>query len=96
YFSRKQGDDNPAIDLGFAPFTFQSPLQPKEYWRYLGFFFDCQLLFNEHVYYWSTKALSTVYAMKMLGNSTHGLLPHQKCLLYYSYIIPLATYRFCM
>ncbi|KXN89798.1 hypothetical protein AN958_05139 [Leucoagaricus sp. SymC.cos] len=31
--------------------------------------------------------------MKMLGNSMHGLLPHQKWLLYCSCVIPLATYR---
>ncbi|KXN81425.1 hypothetical protein AN958_04594 [Leucoagaricus sp. SymC.cos] len=30
--------------------------------------------------------------MKMLGNSTHGLLSHQKQLLYCSCIVPLATY----
>ncbi|KXN86745.1 hypothetical protein AN958_09736 [Leucoagaricus sp. SymC.cos] len=36
--------------------------------------------------------LSSVCAMKMLGNSTCGLLPHQKQLLYRSCVIPLATY----
>ncbi|KXN85909.1 hypothetical protein AN958_10633, partial [Leucoagaricus sp. SymC.cos] len=44
----------------------------------------------------STKALSSVHAMKMLGNSTRGLLPHHKWLLYCSCIIPLATYGFRM
>ncbi|KXN89016.1 hypothetical protein AN958_06424, partial [Leucoagaricus sp. SymC.cos] len=95
-FSRKQGDKNPAINLGFAPFTSSSSLCPKEFWRYLGFFFDRQLLFNEHVCYWSTKALSSVCAMKMLGNSMHGLLPHQKHLLYHLCVVPLATYGFYM
>jgi len=32
--------------------------------------------------------------MEMLGNSTKGLLPLQKHLIYYSYIIPIATYSF--
>ncbi|KXN92093.1 hypothetical protein AN958_09542 [Leucoagaricus sp. SymC.cos] len=30
--------------------------------------------------------------MKMLSNSTRGLLPHQKRLLYHSCVIPLTTY----
>ncbi|PPQ94128.1 hypothetical protein CVT25_007913 [Psilocybe cyanescens] len=46
------------------------PLKPKLYWQYLGFYFDHKLTFTEHVQYYSTKALSTVKAMKMLGSST--------------------------
>ncbi|KXN85215.1 hypothetical protein AN958_11580, partial [Leucoagaricus sp. SymC.cos] len=91
-FSRIPGDDNPSIDLGFAPFTSSSPLKPQEFWRYLGFYFDRKLTFNKHICYWSTKALSSVHAMKMLGNSTCRLLPHQKQLLYRSCIVPLTIY----
>ena len=40
HFSRKNGDANPPVDLGYAPFTGDSPLRPNTYWRYLGFFFD--------------------------------------------------------
>ena len=35
-----------------------------------------------------------VYAMGMLGNSTRGLIPLQKCLLYCSCVVPIATYGF--
>ena len=35
-----------------------------------------------------------VKAMGMLGNSSRGLLPLQKCLLYRSYVVPIATYSF--
>src|SRR5215469_11943094 len=41
HFSHHYGDENPLIDLGFAPFMGDTPLKPKEIWRYLGFFFDC-------------------------------------------------------
>lgn len=30
----------PSIDLGDAPYTGDTPLTPKTYWRYLGFYFD--------------------------------------------------------
>jgi len=53
-------------------------LKPKIYWRYLGFYFDQRLSFKKHVCFYSTKALSTMKMMGMLGNSTHGLLPLQK------------------
>ncbi|PPQ91341.1 LOW QUALITY PROTEIN: hypothetical protein CVT25_003717, partial [Psilocybe cyanescens] len=57
----------PPVDLGYAPYTGVTPLKPKLYWRYLGFYFDRKLTFTEHVRYYSTKALSTVKAMKMLA-----------------------------
>jgi hypothetical protein len=44
-------------------------LTPKTHWHYLGFFFDKTLSFKEHVRFYSTKAFSTVLAMRMLGNS---------------------------
>ncbi|KXN85089.1 hypothetical protein AN958_11648 [Leucoagaricus sp. SymC.cos] len=34
--------------------------------------------------------------MKMLGNFTCSLLPHQKQLLYHSCVVSLAIYSFCM
>ncbi|KXN87759.1 hypothetical protein AN958_07853 [Leucoagaricus sp. SymC.cos] len=73
-----------------------SPLCPKTFWRYLGFYFDHQLTFHEHVWYYSTKAISTVHAMGMLGNSLRGLSPKQKRLLYRSCVVPIAIYGFCL
>jgi hypothetical protein len=49
HFSHVQRFSNPAIDLGFAPYDEATPLKPKPIWRYLGFFFDRKLLFQEHV-----------------------------------------------
>ena len=60
----------------------------------MGFYFDQCLSFKEHVQYYSTKALSMVKVMGMLRNSTRGLLPLQKYLLYRSCIVPIATYGF--
>jgi hypothetical protein len=69
HFSRKDRDDDPPVDLGYAPYTGQTPLQPKTVWRYLGFFFDRKLSFKEHTQRYSTKAFTTVKAMASLGNS---------------------------
>ena len=34
--------------------------------------------------------------MKILGNSTRELLPHHKCLLYRTYILPIVLYSFSL
>jgi hypothetical protein len=60
HFSRKSGDDNLPVDLGYAPFTGDTPLKPNTFWHYLGFWFDRSLTFREHTKQYSTKALTTV------------------------------------
>ncbi|CAA7270904.1 unnamed protein product [Cyclocybe aegerita] len=94
HFSRWQDAYNPSLDLGYAPHTGATPLKPKTYWRYLGFYFDCRLTFHEHVCYYATKAFTTVQAMCMLRNSTRGLSPKQWCLLYRLCVVPIATYSY--
>jgi len=91
HFSRVYNNLNLELDLSaISALT----LKPKTYWRYLGFYFDWCLSFKEHVQYYSTKALFTVKTMGMLDNSTRGLLPLQKHLLYRLCIVPIATYGF--
>jgi hypothetical protein len=73
HFTHAQGvANNPPIDIGLAPFTGDSLLSlcPKPIWWYLGFYFDWVLSFKEHVQFYSTKALITVKALGMLGNSS--------------------------
>ncbi|KXN85623.1 hypothetical protein AN958_10832 [Leucoagaricus sp. SymC.cos] len=94
HFSCHKGDDNLSINLGYAPYTGDSLLCPKTFWRYLGFYFDQQLNFREHVQYYSTKAISIVHAMGMLGNSLRSLSPNQKYLVYRSCVVLIATYSF--
>ena len=96
HFSWAKNASNPPIDLGIAPFTGNTPLEPKKYWRYLGFFFDCKLMFVEHVCIYSFKSYSACKAMLMLGNSTRGLSPHLKCLLYISCVLLVITYGYCL
>jgi len=50
YFTQFRGDSYPTIDLGFAPYTRDTPIGPKLYWRYLGFYFDHCLSFQEHIW----------------------------------------------
>ncbi|KXN81427.1 hypothetical protein AN958_04603 [Leucoagaricus sp. SymC.cos] len=94
HFLHCKGDDNPPIDLGYAPYTGDTPLHPKPFWQYLGFYFDRQLTFREHIRYYSTKAISMVRAMGMLGNSLRGLSPKQKRLLYRSCVVPITMCGF--
>ncbi|CAA7267583.1 unnamed protein product [Cyclocybe aegerita] len=94
HFSRWQDAYNPSLDLGYAPHTGVTPLKPKTYWRYLGFYFDRGLTFHEHVRYYATKAFTTVQAMRMLGNCTRGLSPKQRHLLYRLCVVPIAIYGY--
>ena len=91
HFTKARHPPNPSIDLT----TVGGPIiNPKLIWRYLSFFFDRKLNFHYHTHFYATKCLSTLSAMKMLGNSSRGLLPMQKRLLYRTYILPIAMYGF--
>jgi len=91
HFTRACNPPNPFINL----ISVGGPLlHPKPIWRYLGFFFDRKLNFHYHVHHYATKCLSTLNAMKMLGNSSRGLLLMQKQLLYRTCIVPIALYGF--
>ncbi|KAJ2911570.1 hypothetical protein MD484_g8847, partial [Candolleomyces efflorescens] len=92
HFTRARSGFDTPIDLGYAPYTGENLLKPKTYWRYLGFWFDRKLTFHEHVRFYATKALTTVMAMRMLGNSTRGLSPRNKRILYRACVVPIATY----
>ncbi|KAF7761148.1 hypothetical protein Agabi119p4_10557 [Agaricus bisporus var. burnettii] len=93
--ARNKNSPNPSINLGVAPFTRESPCVPKDVWRYLGIMFDRNLIFRDHVKFYSTKSVSAVRCMKSLGNSNRGLTPKQKRLLYISCIQPIATFGLC-
>jgi len=89
YFSTLHGIFNsPLLDLSHIGGPI---IHLKDSWKYLGFIFDRKLIFHQHIKFYANKALSTI---KMLGNSTCGLLSYQKCLLYRTYVFPIALYSF--
>jgi hypothetical protein len=89
HFTRTRRDIPPSLALGNNIL-----LTPKTHWHYLGFYFDKTLFFKEHIHFYSTRAFSTVLAMRMLGNSNWGLSPLQKWLLYRLCVVPVATYGY--
>ena len=64
-------------------------LLPSNTWKYLGFIFNRKLTFHQHVDFYTNKAISTVKYMKLLGNSSCGINPLQKHLLYKSCVLPI-------
>ena len=90
HFNRSHGTFNlPPLDLS----PIGGPvLCPKNSWKYLGFIFDQKLTFHQHIDFYSNKAISTVKCIKLLGNSTCGINPLQKQLLYRCCILPIALY----
>ena len=91
HFTKAHHSPNPSINLSLVggPVISLKPI-----WQYLGFYFDRRLNFNYHTHFYATKYLSTLSAMKILGNSSRGLLPIQKQLLYRTCILPIALYGF--
>ena len=91
HFMRAQHPPNPSTDLSLVrdPVIF-----PKSIWQYLGFYFDRRLNFNYHTHFYATKYLSTLSTMKMLGNSSRGLISIQKYLLYRTCVLSIALYGF--
>ena len=92
HFNRSQGVFNPPpLDLSLLGRLI---LWPKNLWKYLGFIFDRKLSFHKHIDYYANKAMSTVKYMKLLGNSSQGISPLQKWLLYRCCVLPIALYSF--
>lgn len=67
-------------------------MQPQTELRYLGFYLDPKLSWKEHIRFYTTKASSTVNAIRMLGNSNRGLSPKIKRTLYISNVLPVLMY----
>ena len=92
HLNRSQGSFNPPLlDLFSIGGTI---LCPKDMWKYLGFIFDRKLSFHYYIDFYSNKVMSMVKGMKILGNSNQDINPHQKHLLYRSYILPITLYCF--
>jgi len=92
HFNRSHGVFNPP-PLDLSPLG-GNILLPSNTWKYLGFIFDRKLTFHQHVDFYVNKAISMVKCMKLLGNSSHGINPLQKCLLYRTCILPITLYGF--
>ena len=92
HFNRSHGPFNPP-PLDLSPLGGPI-LKPKESWRYLGFIFDRKLSFHNYIDHYANKALLTVKCMKLLGNSSRGINPVQKRLLYRCCALPIALYGF--
>ena len=92
HFNRLHGLFNPP-PLNLSPLGGPI-LHPKDSWRYLGFIFNRKLSFHRHIDHYANKAISTIKCMKLLGNSSRGINPLQKCLLYRCCVLPIAMYGF--
>ena len=92
YFSRAHGIFNPP-SLDLLPLD-SLILSPKSSWHYLSFIFNRKLSFYSHINFYANKVISTIKCMKILSNSTRGLNPYQKHLIYRCYAMPIVLYGF--
>ncbi|KAF8622194.1 hypothetical protein AX15_007303 [Amanita polypyramis BW_CC] len=75
-----------------SPILSDLYVEPKNIWRYLGFFFDPYLDFNTHIQRYINKAFSALNAMRMLGNSIEGFTPSKRKLAFTACVWSIATY----
>ena len=92
HFNRLHSFFNPPL-LDLLPIE-GSVLTPKSLWKYLGCIFNKKVSFYQYIDYYSNRAISIVKCMKILGNSLHGIIPTQKCLLYRCCVLSIALYGF--
>ena len=71
-------------------------LHSKETWYYLGFIFNRKLTFRQHINFYVNKTISTIKYMKMLENSSRGLIFTQKYLLYRTCVLSIILYSFLL
>ena len=92
HFNRSHGFFNPPpLDLS----TIRGPtLCSRDLWKYLGFTFNKKLTFHQYINHCLNKAISTIKCMKLLGNSSQGINPIQKCLLYRCCILSITLYGY--
>jgi len=92
HFSRSHGVFSPLpLDLTALK---GSVLLSKTIWQYLSFYFNQKLIFRHYINFYMKKAISTIKYMKMLGDSSRGLVPIQKRHLYICYMLPITLYSF--
>jgi len=91
HFTRARHPPNPSINLSSIG---GSVISPKPILCYLEFYFDHKLNFHYHMHFYATKCLSTLNAIKMLENSSCGLFPIQKRLLYRMCVLSIVLYGF--
>jgi len=65
HFMRSYHSPNSTINLSSVGGPI---LTPKLIWQYLGFFFNRKLTFHYYIYFYATKCLSTLNAIKLLDN----------------------------
>ena len=80
----------PALSFSFQGRDYT--IMPSENWRYLGFFFDSFLKFDYHIKHCTNKAFSSLHACSMLGNSSGGLGPWSRALVFKACILPILLY----
>lgn len=65
---------------------------PLKLMRWLGVYFDPKLLFNEHVKKVTEKAMKAAHSLRLLGNTTQGLVQRHLRQLYIACVRPIMTY----
>ena len=63
HFSRLYNSFSPELNLSAIGIL---TLKPKTYWRYLGLYFDWHMSSKKHIFYYSTKTLSTVKVVNLI------------------------------
>jgi ribonuclease HI len=67
-------------------------ITPPKFIRWLGFYLDRKLTFNDHVKIMAAKGSNVISGLTCLGNTITGMNAHHLRLLYKTCVIPVITY----
>ena len=91
HFSNRRGH-NSSPSLSAIINGQQVTISPPKFIRWLGFYFDRKLTFNDHTKIMCTKASNVVSSLSCLGNTMTGMTPNHLCLLFKTCVVPVMTY----
>ena len=67
-------------------------ISPPKFIRWLGFYFDRKLTFNDHTKIMCAKASNVMSGLSCLGNTITGMTPNHLHLLFKTCVVPVMTY----
>ena len=91
HFSNQRGD-NSSPSLTSSVNGLDVTITPPKFIRWLGFYFNRKLTFNDHTKIMCARASNVVSGLSCLGNTIVGMTPQHLRLLFKMCVVPVMTY----
>ena len=92
YNCSRHSDEGPSVLIPTNIPRELKTVKPAKTIKYLGVWLDSHLNFTTHIQKMTSKAITAMHALRLLGNSIRGMHQMHAQLLYIGAILPVATY----